>query len=89
MRSQILIALTLGECFDRQQRHSGFIKPVYACRHARRCLPPKPVYVLTPSPASPDAAKPGESTASGRCRPVAREETFYEIEADVPIVAAG
>ena len=80
MRSQILIALTLGECFDRQQWHSGFIKPVYACRHALRRLPPSP---------STPADRPGESTASDRCRPVAREETFYEIEADVPIVAAG
>jgi hypothetical protein len=32
---------------------------------------------------------PGEPTASGRCRPVAREETFYEIEVDVAIVTVG
>ena len=32
---------------------------------------------------------PGEPTASARCRPVAREETFYEFEADVAIVAVG
>ena len=36
MRSQVLLALTLGECFERQQWHSGFIKPFGACRHARR-----------------------------------------------------
>ena len=66
MRSQVLLALTLGECFERQQWHSGFIMP-------GDVLPPMS----------------GGSTASGRCRPVAREETFYEIEADVPIVAAG
>ena len=35
------------------------------------------------------AAMPGEPTTCGSCRPVAREETFYEFEADVPIVAVG
>ena len=44
MRSQVLLALTLGECFERQQWHSGFIKPVDVCRHARRTdrLPGEP-----------------------------------------------
>jgi len=73
MRSQVLHALTLGECFERQQWHNSFFKPGEACRHARR----RP------------AAMPGEPTASARCRPVAREETFYEIESDVAIVAVG
>ena len=79
MRSQVLLALTLGECFERQQWHSGFIKPFGACRHARRTdrMPGEPT------------AMPGEPTTCGSCRPVAREETFYEFEADVAIVAVG
>ena len=79
MRSQVLLALTLGECFERQQWHSGFIKPVDVCRHARR----------TDRMPGEQTAMPGEPTTCGSCRPVAREETFYEFEADVPIVAVG
>ena len=79
MRSQVLLALTLGECFELQQWPSGFIKPVDVCRHARRTdrMPGEPT------------AMPGEPTTCGSCRPVAREETFYEFEADVAIVAVG
>ena len=93
MRSQVLLALALGECFERQQWHSGFIKPVDVCRHARR-TDRMPVDVCRHArrtdrmPGEP-TAMPGEPTTCGSCRPVAREETFYEFEADVAIVAVG